>query len=105
MRECKAALDAKATSRFNQYYKPPTKAQQFVASGIPFAVNPESYSAEYFRTRGFDVASPADADRWFSRRYWEETQDWSGRLRAEASLEAVGERYRQLIEAVLERSG
>ena len=49
MRECKAALDAKATNRFNQYYKPPTKAQQFVASGIPFAVNFESYSAEYSR--------------------------------------------------------
>ena len=100
MRECKAALDAKATSRFNQYYKPPTKAQQFVASGIPFAVNPESYSAEYLRARGFDVASPVDIDRWFSRRYWEETQDWSGRLRAEASLDAVGVRYHSLLDTL-----
>jgi hypothetical protein len=100
MRECKAALDAKATNRFNQYYKPPTKAQQFVASGIPFAVNPESYSAEYFRARGFNVASPVDVDRWFSRQYWEETQDWSRWLRAEASLDAVGVRYRSLLDTL-----
>jgi hypothetical protein len=102
MRECKAALDAKFTARFNQYYKPPTKAQQFVGSGVPFAVNPDSYSAEYFRTRGFTVASPAETDRWLSRAYWEETRDRGHGLRTELSLEAVGATYQRLIEALWE---
>ena len=98
MRECKGALDIKMTARFEQAHKPPTKAQQYVASGIPFAVNPDSYSAEYFRARGFQIASPADTGRWLSREYWEETRTWGERLRAATSIEAVGARYRQLIE-------
>jgi len=98
MRECRGALDIKMTARFEQAHKPPTKAQQYVASGIPFAVNPDSYSAEYFRARGFELASPADTARWLSREYWEETRVWGERLRAATSIEAVGARYRQLIE-------
>jgi Protein of unknown function (DUF616) len=100
MRECRAALDIKATDRFNQYYKPPAKAQQFVASGVPFAVNGESYSAEYFRARGFDVASPLDPDRWLSPSYWEQSCEWSEQWRAGLSLEAVAARYRDLLETL-----
>jgi hypothetical protein len=100
MRDCKAALDIKWTENFNQYYKPPTKAQQFIASGIPFAVNAESYSAEYFRLRGFEVSSPLDTARWFSREYWEATRDYGKKLRASTSLQAVGSRYRELIETL-----
>ncbi len=100
MQECRAAIDVKLTDKFEQYYKPPTKAQQFVASGVPFAVNPDSYSAEYFRARGFDVASPADPDRWLSRAYWEATRRYAAGLRTATSLAAVGERYRKLIESL-----
>jgi hypothetical protein len=100
MRECKAALDVKMTGNFNQDHKPPTKAQQYVASSIPFAVNPDSSPAAYFRTRGFEVASPEDTGRWLSREYWEETRIWGERLRGWTSLEAVGWRYRQLIESL-----
>jgi hypothetical protein len=100
MRACKAALDVKDTALFSQQHKPPTKAQQFVASGIPCAVNPEAYSAEYFRRRGFDLASPADAERWLSHEYWEATRAAAERLRAETSLAAVAARYRQLIESL-----
>jgi hypothetical protein len=100
MRACKAALDVKHTVLFNQHHKPPTKAQQFVASGIPCAVNPEAYSAEYFRSRGFDPASPDDPARWLSRDYWEETRRAGARLRRETSIEAVAARYRELIESL-----
>ena len=31
MQECKAAIDVKQLAIFNQFCKPPTKAQQFVA--------------------------------------------------------------------------
>lgn len=100
MRECRAAMDVKATDNFNQYYKPPTKAQQMIASGIPFAVNPESYSADYFRRRGFELASPSEPARWLSREYWEITQRHGKDLRTAISLEAVGARYRVLIDAL-----
>ena len=101
LRECKAAIDVKQVEIFNQYYKPPTKAQKYVGSGIPFAVNPESYSAEYFAARGFVVASPSDSERWFSRDYWEETRRFGLKLREYTSLEAVGSRYKDLIESLL----
>lgn len=100
MRECKAAFDVKVTEKFEQYLKPPTKAQQYIASGIPFAVNPDSYSAEYFRVRGFDVASPSDTARWLSREYWEATQAPGKQLRAATSIEVVAARYRDLIESL-----
>lgn len=101
MRDCKAAIDVKQIEIFNQYYKPPTKAQKYVGSGIPLAVNPGSYAEEYFRTRGFPVASPEETDRWLSRRYWKQTRDFALELRASTSLEAVGRRYRNLIELIL----
>ncbi len=101
LRECKAAIDVKQIEVFNQYYKPPTKAQKYIGSGIPFAVNPGSYSAEYFRTRGFVTASPADTVRWFSHDYWEETRRFGLKLREYTSLEAVGLRYKELIESIL----
>lgn len=100
MRQCKAALDIKMTEKFEQYLKPPTKAQQYIASGIPFAVNADSYSAEYFRVRGFDVVSPTDTARWLSREYWEATQAPGRQLRASTSIEAVTSRYRALIESL-----
>ncbi len=100
MRACKAALDVKMTAKFEQRHKPPTKAQQYIASGIPFAVNPDSYSAEYFRVRGLEVASPVETARWLSREYWEATRVCGDRLRVSTSSEAVGSRYRELIESV-----
>jgi TOD1/MUCI70, glycosyltransferase-like domain len=100
MDECRAALDVKMTRFFAQRHKPPAKAQQYVASGIPFAVNPDSYSAEYFRSRGFDVASPLEPQRWFSREYWEATRAAAERLRAATSIEVVAARYRELIESL-----
>jgi hypothetical protein len=100
MRECKAALDVKFTRRFNQYSKPPAKAQKYVASGIPFAINPDSYSAEYFRRRGFEPASPAETAHWFSRVYWEATMAFGQKLREWTSLETVGLSYRHLIDSL-----
>jgi hypothetical protein len=100
MRECRAALDVKATRFFNQRHKPPAKAQQYVVSGVPLAVNADSYSAEYFRGRGFDVASPLEVERWLSREYWEETRVAGEQLRGATSIEAVAAHYRQLIESI-----
>jgi len=96
MRACRAAIDIKGDS-FNQRTKPPTKAQQFVASGVPFACNPGHPAAGYFRARGFPVADAADFDRLLSPAYWAETQRAAVPLRECISLQSVSQIYRQAL--------
>jgi len=101
MSECKAALDIKDESDFNQQHKPATKAQQFIASGIPFAVNRNSYSHEYFSNRGFELATPDNTDIWFSKKYWQDTRACCESLRRKISLEAIGLDYKRQIDRLL----
>ena len=89
-------------SSFNQVTKPPTKAQQFVASGIPFGCNPDSSVAAYFRARGFDVADAADEARLTSLRYWDETRAFAPRLRGSTSIEWVGQSVLALLKTLLD---
>ncbi len=96
MQGCRAAIDIKGDS-FNQRTKPPTKAQQFVASGVPLACNPGHPAAGYFRARGFDVADAADFDRLLSPAYWAETQRFAVSLRESISLRSVSQVYRQAL--------
>lgn len=100
MRECRAAIDIKGED-FNQATKPPTKAQQFIASGIPFGCNPDSSVALYLRGQGFGVANAADADRLFSPEYWEETRAFAPKLRARTSPEAVGQSFARHFEMLM----
>lgn len=103
MSECKAAIDIKmavGSGNFNQYHKPPTKAQKYIASGIPFAVNIDSYSHQYFKDRGFDVCQPNNPGRWLSKPYYDETVKFASKLRETTSLEAVGLRYKELIDTL-----
>jgi hypothetical protein len=81
--------------------KPPTKAQQFVASGIPAAINKDSYPWEYFHKNGLDLAEPEDIDRWFSPGYWKETRDFGMILREKTSKKSVARSYLNLIERIL----
>ncbi len=98
MQTCRAAIDIKGES-FNQRMKPPTKAQQFAASGVPFGCNPGHPAIAYFRIRGFEVAEAADFRRLLSQSYWEETQRLAVRLREDLSLPAVSQAYRQALSA------
>lgn len=97
MNECKAAIDIKGEENFNQRHKPATKAQKYVASGIPFAINEGSYSHEYFKTRKFRLCTPLEPARWFSEKYWEETAEHAEKLRKETSIEAIGKRFNDII--------
>jgi hypothetical protein len=97
----KAAFDIKEFN-FHQMHKPPVKAQQFIASGIPFAVNPESYSAEYFAAKGLQVPSPKEIDYWLSKSYWEQTQAAKADLCHRISLKTVGLHYKQIINKIME---
>lgn len=100
MKDAKAAIDIKGNNDWNQKLKPPTKAQKFIASGIPFAINSESYSTEYFSHHGFNIVSPQFQDRWFSREYWEETREFSQKIRDMTSIEMVGKVLKGVIENV-----
>ena len=99
--EAKAAIDIKGTDSFDQYTKPPTKAQKYVMSGLPLSINAGSYSYEYLRGHGFEPATPDDGGRWLSEEYWRETNELGHRLRAELTLDAVSEKLRGYIERVL----
>jgi hypothetical protein len=96
----RAALDIKG-SDFRSRHKPPAKAIDFIASGVPLAMNPDSSPVEHLARMGFVVPSPLDLDRWLSRAYWEETRRFGAALRELLSLERIGLRYRYIIEEVV----
>ncbi len=102
--QAKAAIDIKGTLEFNQITKPPTKSQKYIASGIPFAINKEAYAIEYFSQLGFDIATPEDTDRWFSREYWQETRNFCENFKKRISIESVGQTFKQCIEETLSTS-
>ena len=105
MAECKAALDIKDETDFNQVHKPPTKAQQFVASGIPFAANRGSSAFEYFERRGFRLALPTEPERWFSPGYWRQTREQAAELTGRLGSASVGDCYRNLLDELAAAGG
>ncbi len=96
----KGALDIKG-SDFRSRHKPPAKAIDFIAAGVPLAMNPDSSPVEYLGRKGFDVCSPLDQDRWFSKDYWDDTRRFGAALRELLSLERLACRLRRLIDDVL----
>lgn len=93
---CRGAFDYKHVECFSQNYKPPTKAQKYICSGIPLALNEESYSYKYLQKKGFDVCNLNnifDWERWFSEKYLKETLNFSKQLKEELTIKAVAESY------------
>ncbi len=102
MAATKAAVDIKGGEEdFYQFTKPPTKAHQFIVSGIPFATNKNSSTARDLLESGFEVADVEDHERWFSREYWKSTQVFSAALDDRVRPEAVALAYRRCLEEVL----
>ena len=99
MQECKAAIDVKGED-FRQSTKPPTKAQKFISSGIPFACNCETSASRYFRKLGFELASPLEEETWFSRDYWLRTRRFAEDLRSRIAIEPVGRAYWALLQSL-----
>jgi hypothetical protein len=98
--ECRAAIDIKGDD-FRSRHKPPAKAIDFIASGVPLAMNRGSSPVEHVARMGFEVATPEERERWLSREYWQETKRFGAALRELLSLERIGNRYRRIIEEVL----
>jgi hypothetical protein len=97
MCQAKAAIDIKG-SDFNQLMKPPTKAQQFVCSGIPLAMNP-SGPVRYFRQLGLAVPEPTDSS-WLTVDYYMEVSRIAASLRIRLTAESVGAEFCRLVEIV-----
>jgi hypothetical protein len=100
----RVAIDVKGDD-FRQRHKPPAKAIDFLASGLPLAMNAGSCSSRHLRKLGFELAVPQDQQRWLSRDYWEETRDFGARLRGELSREQIAGRLAGIIDDVLATGG
>jgi hypothetical protein len=95
--EAKAAIDIKGRS-FNQRMKPPTKAQQFVCSGVPLAMTPCGIT-RYMEMHGLRIPLPSD-DRWLTRSYYENVCSVARRLRPKLTLDRTADRMSEIIERV-----
>lgn len=96
---CAAALDVKGTD-FRARHKPPAKAIDFLAAGMPLAMNPDSSSVEHLANMGFDLCDCHQVDRWLSAEYRNETRHLGAALRELLSLPRIAFRWRKLIEDV-----
>ena len=100
MKEAKAAIDIKGDN-FSQRHKPPTKAQQFIISGIPFAINRDNNCHNYFNNRGFTICSPDDTNTWFSEEYASQTRNSGRQLRKVTSSEYIGRQLKTFVDAFI----
>lgn len=96
----RAALDIKGND-FRQRHKPPAKAIDFIASGLPLAMNADSSSTRHMQRLGLQLVAPEDTARWLSRNYWEEVEACGRQLRIDLSRAQVARRLGQIIRDVL----
>lgn len=93
----RAALDVKGDD-FRARHKPPTKALDFLASGVPLAMNADSSSTEHLRAKyGFQLASLDDHERWLSTEYEEEIRHLMPSLQADLALPVIAQRFLTLM--------
>ena len=99
----RAAFDVKGDD-FRARHKPPAKALDWIASGVPLAMNVDSSSTQYIASFGFNVCGLEDTDRWLSREYWDATQRCAQVLQKEMSLRSIAHKWRNLIEQLCHRT-
>lgn len=97
-----AALDVKG-NEFRARHKPPVKAFDFIASGVPFATNRDSSPADHLRGLGFHPATPDDPNRWLSREYFDETLRLGRVLRDHLGRRQIADAWSDRLTGVLER--
>lgn len=93
LQSCCVAFDYKYTSDFNQFHKPPTKIQKYIASGIPAAINYDSPIVEQMANEGFELCTPERVVEWRSKRYLLETISFAKELRRRLSIESTAASY------------
>lgn len=90
--QARAAIDMKGDD-FRARHKPSTKAFDFIASGFPLAMKPDSSSTFEVAKRGLQLVSPDSVAEWFSAEYFFE------KLRQVLNLEKVTQRFLKLVES------
>lgn len=94
------AIDIKGTD-FRARHKPPTKAIDSIASGLPLAMNPNSSSVRHLAKLGFQVASVDDQEYWLSDEYRKHILQFGDELRKSLTRKNVGMRFKTIIERIL----
>jgi hypothetical protein len=95
--QAQAAFDIKDDG-FRARHKPPAKTLDFLASGIPFAINTNSSAADHIQQEfGLRLASPDDHNRWLSDEYFRDVNVIALQLRTELTLERTSSRFLKLI--------
>ncbi|MBI3467732.1 MAG: hypothetical protein HY000_32390 [Planctomycetes bacterium] len=97
---CRAALDIKGDD-FRARHKPPADALDYLASGVPLAMNRESSAVHHFRELGFEIADPLDVARWLSPEYAAECVRFGQAISELWSLRRLGLRWRVLLQEVV----
>ncbi len=92
----RAAIDIKGND-FRSRHKPPTKAFDFIASGLPLAMNLESRPVVEVAERGLQLVEPTDIGRWFSEEYWLLTQRLGGQLNFDLTRSKIAQRFLEMI--------
>ncbi|QDV48432.1 glycosyltransferase family 4 protein [Gimesia fumaroli] len=95
-----SAIDIKGTD-FRARHKPPTKAIECLASGLPLAMNSDSSSVRHLAKQGFRVASVDDHEYWFSDEYRERTLEFGAELRESLSRKNISKRFKTIIDRIL----
>lgn len=98
--QCRAALDIKG-SDFRAQHKPPAKAFDFLASGVPLAMNAESSPVEHLVQMGLAIPTPTERDHWFSEAYQQDVLRFGRAIRELLSEQRIGLRWRHLLQCVI----
>ena len=104
MQLARGAVDVKGAD-FRSRHKPPTKAADFLASGLPLALNADTSPREYCAELGFEVALSEDIDRWFSEEYWSECCQFGEKLQSLLSPEKVAQDWMNLLKKMIPDRG
>jgi len=100
--QARAAVDVKGND-FRARHKPPAKAIDFLASGLPLGVNHAHSARSHLLKLGLKLADVRDADWWFSDEYRHACREFGNSLREQLSPERIGERMQGILEQVIEK--
>ncbi len=95
----KAAIDIKGDD-FRSRHKPPTKAFDFVASGLPLALNRNSPPVVDLANYGLHVPDPRDVETWFSEDYWTRTQAVAHKLLSQLTLPQIAGYFMNIVRSL-----
>jgi len=94
---CKSAVDYKHIEDFNQKYKPPTKIQKYICSGIPTAINKNSYSYKYVNKFGLELEDMDKMEIVLTQNYQNKILELSKCFNSELSISSIASKYLDLL--------